>query len=83
MLEELAIPLPPLDEQRRIAAILDHADALRAKRRQVLAHLDALTQSIFHDMFGDVGDSTDDRGRRSRQRDDGPFGSQLLHSEFD
>lgn len=52
-LGELAIPLPPLPEQRRIAAILDHADALRAKRRQVLAHLDALTQSIFHDMFGD------------------------------
>jgi len=48
----LSIPLPPLPEQRRIAAILDHADALRAKRRQVLAHLDSLTQSIFHDMFG-------------------------------
>ncbi|WP_074390845.1 restriction endonuclease subunit S [Hoyosella altamirensis] len=47
------VPLPPLDEQRRIAAILDHADALRAKRRQVLAHLDDLTQAIFHDMFGD------------------------------
>lgn len=45
------IPLPSFDEQRRIAAILDHADALRAKRRQVLAHLDSLTQSIFHDMF--------------------------------
>lgn len=51
-LSELQIPLPPLEEQRRIAAILDHADALRAKRRQVLAHLDTLTQSIFHDMFG-------------------------------
>ncbi len=46
------IPLPTLDEQRRIAAILDHADALRAKRRQVLAHLDTLTQAIFNDMFG-------------------------------
>lgn len=45
--------LAPLPEQRRIAAILDHADALRAKRRQLLAHLDTLTQSIFHDMFGD------------------------------
>lgn len=45
-------PLLPLDEQRRIAAILDHADALRAKRRQVLDHLDSLTQAIFHDMFG-------------------------------
>lgn len=46
------IPLPSLPDQRRIAAILDHADALRAKRRQVLAHVDSLTQSIFHDMFG-------------------------------
>lgn len=52
--EKIEIPVPPLDEQRRIAAILDHADALRAKRRQVLAHLDTLTQSIFHDMFATV-----------------------------
>lgn len=43
---------PAIDEQRRIAAILDHADALRAKRRLVLAHLDDLTQSIFYSMFG-------------------------------
>ena len=41
-LKKVEIPLPPLPEQCRIAAILDHADALRAKRRQVLAHLDAL-----------------------------------------
>ncbi|BDT87398.1 type I restriction modification enzyme protein S [Nocardia cyriacigeorgica] len=50
---EMRIPLPSLDEQRRIAAILDHADALRAKRRETLARLDELTQSIFIDMFGD------------------------------
>ncbi|EFQ83461.1 hypothetical protein HMPREF0063_11123 [Aeromicrobium marinum DSM 15272] len=50
----LNLPLanvPPLPEQRRIAAILDHADALRAKRRQALSHLNFLTQSIFSEMF--------------------------------
>ncbi|TCN52343.1 type I restriction modification DNA specificity protein [Rhodococcus sp. SMB37] len=49
----LPIPLPSVEEQRRIAAILDHADTLRAKRREALARLDELTQSIFIDMFGD------------------------------
>lgn len=48
----LEVPaLPPLDEQRRIAAILDKADELRTKRREALTHLDTLTQSIFHSMF--------------------------------
>jgi type I restriction enzyme S subunit len=50
---EIQIPLPPLDEQKRIAAILDAADALRAKRRQSIAQLDALIQSTFLDLFGD------------------------------
>jgi type I restriction enzyme S subunit len=49
----VTVPLPPLPEQRRIAEILDKADALRAKRRAALAQLDTLTQSIFLDMFGD------------------------------
>jgi len=51
--KQLGVPLPPIFEQRRIAEILDKADALRAKRRAALAKLDALTQSIFLDMFGD------------------------------
>lgn len=50
---EFVMPLPPLNEQRRIADILDRADALRAKRREALAHLPELTQSIFLEMFGD------------------------------
>jgi type I restriction enzyme S subunit len=52
-LRELEIPLPPLPEQRRIVAILDKADALRAKRLAALAQLDTLGQSISLDMFGD------------------------------
>ena len=52
-LEGFQIPLPPLAEQKRIAAILDAADALRAKRRESLAQLDTLLQSTFLEMFGD------------------------------
>ena len=48
----LDIPELPLDEQRRIAAILDHADTLRAKRRQALAHLNALPQAMFRGLLG-------------------------------
>lgn len=47
------IYLPPLPEQRRIAAILDKADALRAKRGAALEQLNGLTQSAFLEMFGD------------------------------
>ena len=50
---KIQIPLPPLAEQKRIAGILDAADALRAKRRAALAQLDILLQSTFLDMFGD------------------------------
>ena len=50
---EFQIPLPPLVEQKRIAGILDAADALRVKRREALAQLDTLLQSTFLDMFGD------------------------------
>lgn len=53
ILRDLQIPLPPLAEQKRIAAILDAADALRAKRRESLAQLDTLLQATFLDMFGD------------------------------
>ncbi|MEA3642168.1 MAG: restriction endonuclease subunit S [Lamprobacter sp.] len=50
---KIKVPLPPLAEQKRIAAILDAADALRAKRRESLAQLDRLLQSTFLELFGD------------------------------
>jgi restriction endonuclease S subunit len=52
-LKAIKIALPPLSEQRRIAEVLDRAEALRAKRRAALAQLDSLTQAIFIEMFGD------------------------------
>ena len=52
-LKRVRFPLPPLAEQKRIARILDAADALRAKRRESLAQLENLLQSTFLDMFGD------------------------------
>lgn len=52
-LDEMRLPLPPLPEQGRIAAILDKADELRAKRRAALEQLNGLTQAMFWEMFGD------------------------------
>lgn len=50
----IKVPLPPIDQQRRIAAILDRAEELRAKRRAAIALLDQLPQAIFLEMFGDL-----------------------------
>lgn len=52
-LKATKIAMPPLAEQRRIAEVLDRAEALQAKRRAALAQLDSLTQSLFLDLFGD------------------------------
>lgn len=52
-LKNFEIPLPPLDEQKRIAAILDKADAIRQKRKQAIALADDFLRSVFLDMFGD------------------------------
>lgn len=80
---QIKIPLPPLEEQRRIAGILDAADALRRRRREALALLDTLPGAIFAEMFGGRSNLPTARiedvvvnGRT------GPFGSQLLKSEF-
>lgn len=84
-LSELEIPLPPLDEQRRIAAILDKADALRRKRKRALDLLSDLSDALFRDTFVIAEErswptvAVDDLATDMRT---GPFGSQLLHSEF-
>jgi type I restriction enzyme, S subunit len=88
-LGQVKIPMPPLAEQRRIADVLDHAEALRGKRRIALAKLDTLSQAIFLELFGDP----ESRGWPMTTIADiaypaqgsirtGPFGSQLLHGEF-
>lgn len=53
-LKTVEIPLPPLEEQKRIAGILDQADALRRLRTRALDKLNTLGQAIFHEMFGDL-----------------------------
>ena len=86
--QAVEIELPPIEEQRRIAAVLDEADALRTKRRQALAKLDALTQAVFIDMFGDPAPTWPllpieaIAAEESGSIRTGPFGSQLLHEEF-
>lgn len=83
----LTIPLPPLFEQRRIADILDKAEALRTKRRETISYLDALSRSIFYEMFADSQEWPVSKlellaiPKKGSIRT-GPFGSQLLTSEF-
>lgn len=88
-LSESLVPLPPLPEQKRIAAILDQADALRTKRRAASDYLDTLKKSIFLEMFAsDVSETWDLTTIEAVAAPSpgslrtGPFGSQLLHSEF-
>jgi type I restriction enzyme S subunit len=52
-INEIQIPLPPLATQKRIAEILDAADALRRKDQELVKKYDELAQAIFIDMFGD------------------------------
>lgn len=53
VLKGLEVPLPPLREQKRVAAILDKADAIRRKRQQAIQLADDFLRAVFLDMFGD------------------------------
>jgi type I restriction enzyme S subunit len=83
------VPLPPLAEQKRIAAILEKCDRLRRTRRYTLQLSDTFLQSVFLEMFGKEAskefplvtvESLVKTGKNTIRT--GPFGSQLLHSEF-
>lgn len=61
MIADIEIPLPPMEDQKRIAAVLDQADELRRKRQRAINRLNQLGQAIFHEMFGDpLGSSSDE-----------------------
>lgn len=87
---EIEIPLPPLEEQKRIAVVLDKADVLRLQRQESLELSEKLIESLFIEMFvrnpavADWKPRTIEwmakRGKGTIRT--GPFGSQLLHSEF-
>lgn len=53
LIRGIAIPLPPLSEQKRITAILDKADAIRRNRQQIIQLADDFLRAVFLDMFGD------------------------------
>ncbi len=57
IVENIEIPLPPLDEQRKIAAVLDKVSDLIAKRRQQLNKLDEMVKCRFIEMFGDISET--------------------------
>lgn len=83
-MRKMEIPLPPLDEQRKIAAVLDKVNDLIAKRHQQLDKLDELVKSRFIEMFGDPVANPYGFKKVSlfelAEIKIGPFGS-LLHKE--
>ncbi|MFI0814388.1 restriction endonuclease subunit S [Streptomyces sp. NPDC021098] len=83
----LHIAAPTVVEQKRIAAVLDHVDTLRAKCREAIALLDDLAQSIFLEMFGDPAGNPMKWPLRSLRSvssvfSDGPFGSNLKSAHY-
>jgi len=89
--ENHKIPLPPLEDQKRIASILTRAEKLIAKRKESIQLLDELLKSTFLEMFGPTAKDFDTwpiieikdlAAKYKGSMRTGPFGSNLLHSEF-
>ena len=86
-ISEFTIPLPPVEEQKRIAAMLDKADAIRRKRDQAIQLGDDFLRSLFLDMFGDPvrnpkGWPVRRLGTAALRFSDGPFGSNLKTEHY-
>ena len=86
-LEFVELPFPDLSEQKRLALLLDKADRLRRMRRYALKLSDTLRASAFLELFGGNSVQGAPTVRELAARTPcairtGPFGSQLLHSEF-
>jgi type I restriction enzyme S subunit len=81
-LKNFEIPLPPLEEQKRIAAIIDQADSLRRLRQRAIDRLNTLGQAIFYEMFGDGKDFTDKPLDTIAELKRGPFGGALKKEIF-
>jgi type I restriction enzyme S subunit len=86
-IKSLPVLVPSVPEQRRVAAILDKVDTLRAKRRQGLAQLDSLVESLFIEMFGDAVTNPKNwpvkpLGECAEKIQIGPFGTQLHEEDY-
>ncbi|ELK8327112.1 restriction endonuclease subunit S [Vibrio vulnificus] len=91
VLKNLQIPLPPLETQKQIAAVLEKADQLRKDCKLLEQELNSLAQSVFIDMFGSKASGYSEwplhrieelaESKKGSMRT-GPFGSDLKHSEF-
>ncbi len=90
-LQKIEIPLPSLSEQKAIAQKLDKAQEIIHYNEKIIAQYDALTQSLFLDMFGSNSPNyifweetkIEDIALKAKgSMRTGPFGSDLLHSEF-
>lgn len=88
-LAEMEIPIPPLTERKRIATILNKADNIRQKREQAIKLADDFLRTKFLDMFSNekikkysIVKIDDLLAQDKNSIRTGPFGSQLLHSEF-
>ena len=86
-LKALKVPLLPLEEQKRIAGILDEADRVRKKTQALIDKYDELAQSLFLDMFGDPFRKNQNHqflnlGSVVERIQIGPFGSQLHEQDY-